>query len=107
MNPIRALHDWSRKKKVAQELLTTLTRRGRPGGIDVSRADPEFAAALMYLLEKRPDLTVVKNKTRATLMFKADVDTNFGPDTTRAMARGGVLTHRGEDIYVGSDEAGK
>jgi hypothetical protein len=99
MNPIRALHDWSRKRKVALELLDTLRRKGRPGGVDVSRSDPEFAAALMWLLLNNNEVTVVKNRDRATLMYKADVDAVFTPGVHAAMARGSVIVRPGEDLF--------
>jgi hypothetical protein len=98
MNPIRALHDFSRKRKLAAALLDTLTKRGRPGGLDVTRQDPESAAALMYLLAHNNDVTVVKNKKNLTLMFKSDVDRIFTPDLARTMDRAGLLALPGEDL---------
>jgi hypothetical protein len=97
-HPIRALRDWSQKKKLAAAMYDTLRRRGRPGGLDVSKQDAEHAAALMYLLEQRTDVTVVKNKTNLTLMFKEDVTRVFGAATHAIFDRSGITATPGEDL---------
>lgn len=98
MKLISALHDFSRKRKLAHALLDTLKKRGRPGGVDVTRQDPENAAALMYLLEHNQEVTVVKNRKNLTLMFKSDVDRVFTPDLHRTMDARGILALPGEDL---------
>lgn len=94
--------DFLRKRAGAAALLETLKRHGRPGGLDVSRQDPEGAAALMYLLERNPEVTVVKNKSNLTLMFKVDVDRVFTPGVAEAMTRGGMTAIPGEDLLAAS-----
>lgn len=90
--------DRSRQKKLAQDMLDVLTRRGRPGGIDVDRLDGDNAMALQWLLKHNPHLTVVKNKTRLTLMFKDDVHKTFGGGAVEVFERYGIAANPGEDL---------
>lgn len=108
MNPLRALADYSRKRKLGIAMYENLRRYGRPGGVDVSRLDVEGVAALMWLLENRRDITVVKNRTNVTLMFHEDVDRTFTPDVAAAMYRGSIIGNRGEDLFhvAGRDDDG-
>lgn len=98
-NPLRMLRDYSRKRQVAHALYETLKRKGRPGGIDVSKQDPEFAAAIMHLVSTRPhEVTVVKNKARLTLMFTEDVHRTFTPAMAEVFDRNGITAKPGEDL---------
>lgn len=85
-------------KAQGETLYDTLRRRYRPGGLDMPRSDGDLAAALTKLLERRPELTVVKNKTNLTLMFREDVDRIFTPNMAGEMAKARVLAFSGEDL---------
>lgn len=101
-SPITVGREFLRKRAVANALYATLRERGRPGGLDVTRQDAEGAAALMYLLEHRNDVTVVKNTKNLTLMFKIDLERTFTPGVAAAMGRaGGVIALPGEDLLDG------
>lgn len=96
-SPLRALHDYSRKRKLAAALYANLTR-ARPGGIDVTRQDSEGVAALMHLIQTRNDVKVVKNKHNLTLMFTADVERTFHSGVAAALDRSGTLALPNEDL---------
>jgi hypothetical protein len=104
MSFIRDLQQTLRVRSVAKQYLAVLIKRGRPGGLDVSRLDAIDAAAVMWLQQHDPRLTVVKNRTRLTLMFKEDVDRAFGDAMARTMAREGVTSNPGEELHVERDE---
>lgn len=99
MGIFTAVRDFSRKKKLAATILHVLDQR-RPGGVDIARySDPEGVAALMHLIGTRRDLTVVKNKKQATLMYREDVDASFSPEIARSMNRGHLLAYPNEDLF--------
>lgn len=97
-NPLRALRDWSRTKQAAAELAAAV-RRARPGGVDVSREDPELAAAVMYLLKHHSETyIVVKQKKNRTLAFKADMRPSLSTSLYTAMDDAGLIAKPGEDL---------
>lgn len=101
MNPIAAGRAYFHRKKLiaaGEQIYLSLRRHGRPGGLDVSRTDVDGAAALTLLLERRPELTVVKNKANLMLMFREDVDRIFTPQLANEMAKARVLSYSGEDL---------
>jgi hypothetical protein len=97
LNPIRALRDFSRKRQLARWMYQALATGARPGGIDVTRLDEEGVAALMLLLQKHQDITVVKSRSSLTLMLKADAERIFG--AVYGTLRGDVLASPTDDLF--------
>jgi hypothetical protein len=100
-SPVTAVRDFSRRARVAKAMYDNLARRGRPGGVDVSRLNEEDVAALMYLLDrKKSEVTVVKNRRRLTLMFISDVDVSFSREIVGAMYRGRIIASPTDDLFA-------
>jgi hypothetical protein len=106
----RLLNEHTAKKLTAargEALFLTLLRRGRPGGLDVTRQDAEGAAALMWLLashKRRAEITIVKNRKNLTLMFKDDLNRTFSPGVVAGLDRAGITALPEEDLH-GPDDA--
>jgi len=99
-NPLTALRDFSRTKAAAAELLSAV-QKSRPGGVDVSRQDPEMAAAVMALLGHKkwgPLLRVARFKNNLTLGFAEDFQANTTPTLLAGMEAAGVFVKDPERI---------
>lgn len=99
-NPLSALRDYSRTGAAAEQLLKAV-QRSRPGGVDVSRQDPEMAAAVMRLLAHKkwgPMLKVARFKHNLTLGFAEDFNAATTPTLMSNMEAAGIFARPNEDL---------
>jgi hypothetical protein len=96
-NPLRALRDYSRTGAAAEQLLASVVR-ARPGGVDVSRQDPEMAAAVMVALKRYPNLKVARFKHNLTLGFTEDFNSAVTPALLSNMEAAGIFAKPNEDL---------
>ncbi len=95
--------DARRIREVAAQLYDGLRIAAKKGGgVDISRADHEMAAAVMYLLKKHPQkLTVVKTARTLTLAFKRNLMAGVSPGLVAHMEASGCFASPGEDLSDG------
>lgn len=96
-NPLRMYRDWSRTKEAAKQLAAAV-QRARPGGVDVSREDPEMAAAVMHLTSKHPEYVVVRFKQSRMLCLRSDLRPSISTPLFNAMDDAGLIAKPGEDL---------
>jgi hypothetical protein len=101
MNPIRMAADYLRRERAAAELLASVryAHTTSRGGIDIpNHDDPVMVAAVMSLLKKHLELTVVKLKKNLMLAYRDDVHTTISPQLLDKMTVGGFFARPDEDL---------
>lgn len=101
MNLIQMAADYLRRERAAAELLASVryAHATSRGGVDIpNHDDPVMAAAVMSLLKKHLELTVVKMKKNLMLAYRDDVQTTISPQLLEKMHVGGFFARPGEDL---------
>jgi len=117
LNPIRAVQDWSAKKRMKAVLLQQLKLQPAGGGVEVptywcgqpnchctsgctKQADtgPLWAAAAMELVREHAEITIVRMRHSLVLARRREIDAGLSNQLRTSMRNSGALPTPEEDI---------